>query len=58
MIKPVILAVILPTFTACTTGTNTSPINVCVLAQCEQQADTGGGDLSEGSQDAQVDVGL
>jgi len=51
--KPLALLLLL---TACTTGP--LPVNVCILAQCELQADTGDGDLAEGNQDAQVEAGL
>ena len=52
------LLLLLPFIAACTVTDSSVPVNVCVLAQCEQQADTGDGDLDEGSQDAAVDVGL
>ena len=51
------LLILTPFLAACTLS-GQAPINVCVLAQCELQADTGDGDLDEGDQDAQVDVGL
>ncbi len=52
------LLLLLPFIAGCTVTDSSIPVNLCVLAQCEQQADTGGGTLSEGSQDAAVDVGL
>jgi hypothetical protein len=58
MTKLSVLAAMLLALTACTSGTSNNPINFCILAQCEQQADTGDGDLDEGSQDAQVEAGL
>ena len=41
--------------TACTPNTALIPMYICVLAMCEQESTTGDGDLSEGSQDAQVE---
>ena len=43
---------------ACTPNTALVPVNLCILAMCEQESTTGDGDLSEGSQEAQVDVPL
>jgi uncharacterized lipoprotein YmbA len=39
-------------------GTGFVPVNICLLAQCEQEATTGNGDLSESGQEADVEVGL
>ena len=55
------LALLLSTLfvlSACSYSTGYIPVNICLLAQCEQQADTGNGDLDEGDQEAEVDVGL
>ena len=43
---------------ACLPGTGYVPVNICLFAQCEQEATTGNGDLSESGQEADVEVGL
>ena len=47
------------TLAACSSpGTTQAPVNICILAQCELQADTGSGDLEESGQEADTEVGL
>lgn len=46
------------TLAACSPGTGYVPVNICLFAQCEQEATTGDGDLEESGQEAETSVGL